>query len=255
MAKKDLPPLRIGDLSQMAKSPFHCRYAIDNPSVPTATMRLGSMAHAIMLGKAMPAVYPGPVRRGKEFEAFKAQYPEGETIYIESEVAEARKIARSLMDHKEACRLLMGRREETILWEFSGRLCRGTPDAFNTNESELVDLKTTVCAEARRFQWQALSLAYHAKLAWYQDGLEAAGIGLLERCALIAVENSPPYAVTTYQLTANALEFGRKLYRSWLEFYLACEKSNTWPSYPAGQLDAPEEGLELTIAGEAVEVA
>jgi len=252
---KTLEPLRIGDLAWMLKSPAHCRHAIDHPSPPTAAMRLGSMAHSIMLGKNVPVVYPGPVRRGKEYEKFKAAYPDEEVIYLESEVTEAKAIARSLMDHGEAVKLLFGRREETILWEFNGRPCRGTPDSFNTKESILCDLKTTVDASQNRFPWQALKLGYHAKLMWYMDGLKAAGVAELQRAFIVAVENKPPYAVTTYELTERAMDFGRRLYSSWLQSFLVCEQSNEWPGYPLGVLDAPEDDFTLTIDGEEVEVA
>ncbi len=249
-----MEPLRFSTLKWMAKSPAHCRYAMDHPTPPTAAMRLGSMAHAILLGKNAPVVYPGPVRRGKEYEAFKAQFPIDETIYLESEVSDARAIARSIMDHGEACKLLLGRREETVLWDFAGRPCRGTPDALNVRESVLVDLKTTVDASPERFPWQALKLGYHSQLAWYLDGLAAAGIANLDRCIIVAAENRPPYAVTTYQLTPRALDFGRKIYRGWLEQFLVCERSNEWPGYVLGMLDAPEEELTLTINGEVTEV-
>lgn len=251
-----LAPLRIGDLAWIAKSPAHCKWHLDHPSKPTPAMRLGSLAHAILLGKAMPVVYPGKARRGKEFEAFKASYPEDEAIYLDSELEEARGIARGLMDHGEAFKLLLGRREETVLWEFNGRTCRGTPDSFNTQESILTDLKTTVDAGPQRFPWQALRLAYHAKTAWYLDGLRAAGVANLDRAFLVAVESKPPFSVATYELTERAIDFGRKLYRSWLEQFLVCERSGQWPGYPLGVLDAPEdEGLTLEIGGEEVEVA
>ncbi len=251
-----MDPLRFSTLKKMAQSPAHCRYAMDHPSTPTPSMRLGTMAHAILLGKNMPVVYPGPVRRGKEYEAFKAQFPGEETIFLESEVSEARAIARSLMDHSEACKLLMGRREETLYWEASGRSCRTTPDTFNPRESLMVDLKTTVDASPNRFPWAALKLGYHAQMAWQQDAIEAAGIGKMERCIIVAAENRPPYAVTTFQLTDRALDFGRRLYRGWLEQFLVCERSNEWPGYVPGLLDAPEdEAFALTIGGEEVEVA
>jgi hypothetical protein len=250
----ELAPLRISTLCQMAKSPAHALYARDHDTPPTAAMRLGSLVHAIALGKNVPVVYPGPARRGKEWEAFKARHPEGEVIYLESELADARAIAGSLVAHPEACSLLMGRREETFTWTNSGRLCRGTPDAFNVRENALADLKICVDASPRRFSFAALALAYHAKLTWYADGLEKAGVGRFDRLFLVAAENKPPYAVATYQLTPHAMDFGRRLYRSWLEAFLVCEKSNHWPGYLPGLLDAPEE-FALTIGGEELEIA
>lgn len=248
-------PLRIGVLAQMAKSPAHCKYALEHETPATRTMNLGTLTHAILLGKNMPVVYGGGARRGKEWTAFKESHPEGTEIFLDSELELARQLAGSLMQHPEAYRLLLGRREETITWGIGGRSCRGTPDVFNTTTGVLADLKTTVDASPRAFSYQALRLAYHAKLAWYLDGLNAAKIGSFDRAYIVAIENKPPFAVGTFQLTERALDFGRKLYSTWLERFLVYERSAVpWPGYLPEVLDAPEEALELSIDGEMVEV-
>lgn len=247
-------PLRISQLAQMAKSPAHCKYAMDHESKATKTMNLGTLAHAFMLGKTMPCIYPGKARRGKEWTEFEARYPEGTEIFLESELTDAREIARAVMQHDDASRLMLGRREETILWTIAGRECRGTPDIFNTQTGLLNDLKTTATAERRRFTYQCLDLAYFAKQAWYLDGLKAAGIGGVERSFITAVENKPPYAIAIYQLTPGAIEFGRRCYRSWFEQFLVCEASNQWPGYPEQSLEAPDE-FALEIEGEEVAFA
>lgn len=247
-------PLRISQLAQMAKSPAHCKYAMDHESKATKTMNLGTLAHAFMLGKAQPCIYTGGARRGKEWEAFKALQPEGTEIFLESELTDAREIARAVMQHDDASRLMLGRREETIHWTIAGRECRGTPDVFNTQAHFLNDLKTTATAERRRFTYQAMDLAYFAKQAWYLDGMETAGIAGIDRSFITAVENKPPYAIAIYQFSPKAIEFGRRCYRSWFEQFLVCEASNHWPGYPEQTLEAPEE-FSLEIEGEEVAFA
>lgn len=249
-----MEPLRISVLCQMAKSPMHAKWALDNESKPSRTMDVGSLAHAILLGKEPGVTYPGKVRRGKDFEVFAAQYPEGTKIFLESELVESRGIARAIQNHDEASSLLLGIREETVLWDFAGRPCRGTPDVFNPATSTLVDVKSTADASPRAFRFTALRLAYHAKKAWYADGLAAAKRANIKRVFIIAAENKAPYAVCVYQLTPAALDFGRRLYSDWLNRFLVHEQSNYWPGYLPEQLDSPED-LELDFGGETVEVA
>lgn len=246
-----LPPLRISQLAQMAKSPAHARYAIDHDTKSTRAMNLGTLAHAFMLGKTMPYVYSGGARRGKDFEAYKATVPEGEEIFLETELTEAREVARAVMNHDEAAGLMLGTREETLTWEIAGRPCRGTPDIYNTATRVVVDLKTTNDASPRRFQYTARDLAYVPKLAWYFDGLAKVG-KRMERAFIVAVETKPPYAIAVYQLTDAAIEFGRKVYMSWFNQFRVHEDSNHWPGYHGDTLDAPSEDFSLAIEGEEV---
>jgi len=48
---------------------------------------------------------------------------------------------------------------------------------------------------------------------------------------LIAVEDKPPYVVTTYRLTPDAAEMGHRIWRAHFERLRVCEESNVWPAY------------------------
>ena len=245
-------PLRFSILRKMSQSPAHARHAMQFPDDrDTPQMRFGRLAHACFLGKNVPTVFEGD-RRGNKWRDFKEAH-EGEDIVTEKEFAQASEMAAALHAHKEARKLLMGAREQTILFEFAGRQCRVTPDAFSVKQ--LADLKTTTDASPRRFPFHAIRMGYHAQMAWTKDGLIAAGHPAPAEMSLVAIETRPPYAVGVYQMTARAEDFGRRLYRSWLEEFLNCERSGHWPGYPEGTLDAPEDSVELIDAfGDVLEV-
>lgn len=248
----ELAPLRFSVLKRMSQSPAHARYAMTFPDDhDTPQMRFGRLAHACFLGSNVPTVFDGD-RRGNKWKNFKLAH-EGEDIVTEKEFAQASAMASALHAHKEARSLLMGKREQTILFDFAGRSCRVTPDAFTPKVA--TDLKSTGDASPQRFPWHAMRMGYHAQMAWTKDGLIAAGYPAPEELSLVAIEVRPPYAVAVYQLTERAEDFGRRLYRTWLEEFLNCERSGQWPGFPPGTLDAPEDALELVGSdGEVMEV-
>ena len=247
----ELAPLRFSILKKMALSPAHARHAMQFPDDrDTPAMRLGRLAHACFLGLNVPTVFPGE-RRGNVWKAFKAKH-KGEDIVTEAEFETCSAMAAALHAHREARTLLMGKREQTILFDFAGRPCRATPDVFTTGH--LTDLKSTADASPHRFPYTAMRLGYHAQMAWYKDALIAAGFPAPGKLSLVAIETRPPYAVAVYAVTERAEDFGRRLYRTWIEEFLNCERSNDWPGYPPGVLDAPEDAVELVGAdGEVIE--
>lgn len=247
-----LVPLRFSILKHVAQSPAHAKWAMDHERPDTSAMRFGRLVHSCFLGSNVPTVYEGD-RRGNKWKQFVADHP-GEDIVKSDEFEQASQMAAALHAHKEARTLLMGKREQTILFDFAGRPCRVTPDAFTAKH--LTDLKSTGDAGPKRFPWHALRMGYHAQLAWAKDGLLAAGYPAPEELSLVAIETRPPYAVGVYVLTERAEDFGRRTYRMWLEEFLNCERSNHWPGYPFGTLDAPEDALELIGSdGEVMEVS
>ena len=96
-------------------------------------------------------------------------------------------------------------------------------------------------------------MGYHAQLAWYMDGVEAAGLPAPHDGYIVAVESKAPYAVVCYQLTPRAFDMGRRSYRLWLEQLAVCEQSNFWPGYVQSvtPLDVPEDET-LWINGEEI---
>jgi len=241
-----LAPLRYSRLKLMAKSPAHCRFALDQDLAgvedwdDTPSRRLGRLAHAVFLEQPLPVVFPGPRRAGKEWDAFKAANADREIVKQE-ELETALAMAAALRNHDEARELLRGGDiERTIFYELAGRACRSTPDV-HWNGKHLTDLKSTTDASPERFPWQALKLGYHGQMAMQFDAILAVGMKMPARIAIVAVENRAPFVVNVFPLTPDAIEFGRRVYRSYFEQFLVCEQNNHWPGYAQGVLTAPPD--------------
>lgn len=240
--------IHFSRLRLMAKSPAHYKAADEFPREDTLAMRIGRLIHAMVLGGTYH-VWDG-TRRGKAWDEFEVAHL-GEEIVTRSEVETAEPVAAAVIAHFGASALLDGDRERRVEWALAGRSCAGRLDVLGAGF--ITDLKTTTNAEPGWFTRHAIGMGYHAQLAWYRDGVEAAGLPMPERVYVVAVETKPPYVVTPLELTDRAIDMGRRTYRLWFERLLVCEKSDFWPGYVQGvaPFDVPEDEA-LFIDGEEV---
>ncbi len=250
-----MKPVHFSQLKHMASSPAHYFQATQGGWFSSAPQRLGAGSHAIIFGQPT-AVYPGKVRRGKEWEQFKQD--NADALWLSrSEEAQATVLADAVRNHREASALLFADDsavEQRIEWNFMGRACAGTPDV--RTGSYIVDLKTTKCAHPERFARDATFRSYHAQLAWYLDGVRLSGLGTPTEAYIVAVESTPPHPVTVLRLTDNAIDQGRRLCRIWLERVLGCERDNRWPGYCESIVPFDvETDLELTFSDQANDAA
>lgn len=239
-------PVRFSNLKAMARSAAHYRHAVEVKREDARHLRLGRAMHCILLGGRQVAIYPGAVRRGKEWDKFAAANQDCE-IFLVSEFSVAEEMADAVRRTPDAMRLLDGVRERRIEWEWLGRRCAGTPDA---HREVLTELKSTKCAEPGRFVRDGIWFGYHAQLAYYRLGLYASGTGAPREQYCIAAESAPPYPVTVLRMTPRAMEQGEKLCRVWMERLLACEAVGEWPGYVQGivDFDVPDDDLGLVFA-------
>jgi hypothetical protein len=221
------PPVRFSTLKEMRLSPAHYRHALSRDWTADY-LRKGTALHSYLLGGSEIVVYDGGVRRGREWEEFKAAH-KGATILIPSEAADVAGMRRSIEENDNAMRLLDGIRERTIHWTTNGRECRGTPDVVHPES--VVELKTAKTTNPEWFVRDAHKLAYHGALAWYSDGLRAAGLADPSSAFIVAVESKPPYPTVVFELTRTALEVGKRLYKLWWERLMVCEAVEHWPGY------------------------
>jgi len=243
-------PLRFSRLKLMGKSPAH--YAAYVPT-PTGAMETGTAADRLLLGGAVLA-YPGPVRRGKDYEAFCAANP-GALIVTQREGEIAHGIAEAVTACPDAMRLLQGERQHTIYWDFNGRACRSTPDV--RGDGFLTDLKTGETSDPRFFPFKVRRFAYHAQMSFYETAVQFSNLPPVTQSYIVAVEQAPPHVVTVYRLTEQTIELGARLWRTWLEQLQVCEASGSFPPYSQSIVDLElfEDGelLELGDAAEVVE--
>jgi hypothetical protein len=221
---------------------------------PTPAMRLGTIAHALVLEKAREAVTVYDGRRfGKAWDEFKTAM--GHTnICTPLELSRAGYIADAVKACPDAMSLLDGNVERTVAWRIGQRACNGTPDVWTGNR--IVDLKITADAHPSRFPWHARKMMWTSQLAWYADGIVSAGLGCPINLYIVAVEPKPPYPVVVYRMTDNAIDMAQRTYHLLWEQLMSCERTNCWPGYAGSivDLDVPEtdEEFALTIEGEEI---
>ena len=239
-------PLRFSRLRLMGQSPAHF---INADRIETSAMQTGTAADALIFGTAPVLVYPGAVRRGKEWESWRDGQDPGAHIVTKSEYESAAGIALAVRGHREAMEYLDGERQQTMFWTFDGVPCRGTPDVRGESKGRrrLVELKTGETSDPRRFHHKARRFAYHAALAWSEAGHALAGRGTIHDSYIVAVEQAAPYVVTIFHVTPETIELGARIWRTWFEQLKNCEASGVWPGYSDSvvELEMVDDDIEI----------
>lgn len=236
-------PLRFSALRRMGQSPAH--YAC--PQEPeSSAIDKGNAADALILGKTAQRVIPYRLtskRQGKVWDQFAAENDDA-LILTPKEYDDVMGMVESVRNHAEAMELLTGSIQETLYWTMQGRKCRGTVDV--RRPERIVDLKTGETSDPRRFGWKVRDFSYHGAMAWYQDGIELAGLPRPEQAYHVAVEQKAPHVVTVFRFTDHLLSLGRRLYRTWFEHLMVCESSGAFPGYSQSvvDLDLPDDGTD-----------
>lgn len=266
-----LEPLRHSALKRIGQSPLH--YAA-NVQSEAKWLDKGSGAHSAILGGKRMVTWDKVSdkgnqcpRRGKDFDAFAAKNQDA-LILLPDEYEQVQRMYEAVNRNQDAVDVLAGVHEKTVLWDavdvlagvpekpvlwdVAGRPCRGTPDV--DGGSYVTELKTTKCADPRKFMWDSLRFCYHGALAWYMDGLalQQGRKTMPTEAFIVAVESSAPFAVVVYSVPARALEMGRRQNRLWLERLLVCEASGEFPGYSQSivELGFPEDEPQLIFGAE-----
>lgn len=232
--------LHFSTLKNIEQSPMHLRHYLRHGIRVTKPMRMGTIVHRLVLGPQQGhdvVIFPGR-RAGVMWELFEKAHA-NDTIVTKAEWDEAEPIAEAVKRSAEAMRLLDGARLEVpVRWENLGVPCstRGI-DVVNDAQHVIADLKTTRSARPRAFMSQAARMFYHAQLAHYEDGAQANGIDTSGGVKLIAVESSPPYPVTVFNLPAQVRGVGRAKIAEWVERLRVCAEADHWPAYAQSEVE------------------
>lgn len=236
-------------LKTLAKSPLHYRWAIDNETIESRAMRLGTAAHTAVLERhkflSEYALWSQPTkagdktapRSGKAWKAFQAANS-GKQIITLAEHAEATAIGDAVRSNPDAARLLKkGQAEVVLRWADpeTGRQLKGRADWITTIDGRpvVVGLKTARDHRPVPFGNAAFSMLYHVQWAMYHDGYEAEH-GVQPWMVEIVVENKPPYDSTVYEVPEEVLGVGRDTYRNLLLLLAKCEQDDHWPGSNPG---------------------
>lgn len=242
-----LPPVRYSHLKHMARSPAHYLGAVVAKS---PNIEKGTAVHSLVLGGKRIIAYPGKVRNGGEWEAFKAANADAE-ILTKNDFEKAKAMADSVKSNRTAMKVLEGRHELEVDWTYMGRACQSHID--NVGADFVTELKSGMTSDPARFFWHSLRMHYAGQVAFYDEACRAKKLCDPKAHYIVCVEAAAPFVTTTFQLTERALEQGRRSFRLWFERLLACEAAGSWPGYCESvvDLDVPEEEPELTFGDEA----
>ena len=160
---------------------------------------------------------------------FEAEHP-GVEIVTAAMYARAGEAAAAVMTNTQAVKVLDGTAQQFIRWSIGDMACGGTPDVSGTR---LSDLKVTD-SDPAKFYWHGLKMGWHCQLAWYYDGLVAAGKPEPESVHIVAVRPKPPHIVTVFDLDDSMIDLGRREYRLALERLRICTDNDHWPGYVEG---------------------
>jgi exodeoxyribonuclease VIII len=249
-------------LKHLARSPAHLKTYLEQPPEQTPAMLFGQIVHQLLLEPDKPwnwAVRPpgldGRSKEGKEWRARVGDKPvldHHDWLHVEGVVA-------SVRSHPTA-RLALGsgKSEVSVFKQFHlGRtvLRKARIDFVNAGNA-LIDIKTTEDARPEAFARMIVNLRYHVQAAYYLDiWNDSLPIGQTpkESFVFIAVEKTPPYAVSVYDLAREAINAGRREYIRLLQLYMECEEQGEWPAYnpDVQEINLPTWALrkaELAIA-------
>jgi hypothetical protein len=129
---------------------------------------------------------------------------------------------------------VVGKAEQTLLWQEGDIWLRSRPDWITNDHRLIIDLKTTA-GSAEPSAWIRTMLGNGADL---QAVLGLRGIKTLDpksRCQFVfwVVEQNPPYASSFVGLSPQFLEMSEHKLERAIRDWSACTMTNTWPGYPS----------------------
>jgi len=240
-------------LANLAKSPYHYQWCLQNPKEPTPVMLLGTHAHTKILEpekhrkKYVVAPDVGD-KRNKDnkakWEAF-LESSKDKTIVTQDEMDLVNGMALSICESELATKLLSGGiAEQSVFWKHPvyGFDCQCRPDYLNPKYKAIVELKTTADCSPDKVQRAILNFKYHWQDYHYRSGMDIVATGEYETFVFIFVESKPPHSIAIRVLD-EGWRFGAELeteplYREYSE----CLEKDKWPKPPdeIGVIEPPK---------------
>jgi hypothetical protein len=246
-------PVRFTRLKHMSQSAAHYWQACQEDNDDTIAFRFGRGFHALSLGTPVHR-WTGKNRNSNDYKEFVAAHP-GEEVLTTKEWDNAHRMFEAIQRHATARELLFGKGtvlEETIEWQFGGRKCTSRPDARRGTEL-LVDLKSAMCSEPRKFNKDAVFRGYHSQFSFYNHAIADQFGAFPDQSMCVVVEKKKPHVVTVMELPKATLDEGAKAWRLWWEQLMVCEAANVWPGYTEAieKIEVFDTGdVKLIIDGE-----
>lgn len=239
MPREEYDALKLLNYSlakEIQESPAQLQHKARFPADDSPAKKLGRAGHLAILEpdkfRTQVVQWTGDRRAGKKWEEFEAANA-GKEILLPDEYRRASMIREAVMARKEAREAIEGTQSEvTGVGRLQGIDCKARFDALGRF---LAEIKTTRHANRERIQNDGARLLYHAQFAWYSDLLEAA-TGESRPMRVIAIQSEAPFCVAVFDVYAEELAAGRRLYHGWINRYAECLASGVWPEPTTGVL-------------------
>lgn len=230
--------LSASGAKHLLRSPAHYLAQKEKPMEPTASMRLGTAVHTMILEpeKADIEIARAPkvdkrTKVGKEtIELFEREH-QGKLILDADVFDKAAAIAEAVAKHPVARDLLKdGQAETSMLWKaYDGLPCKARFDYYRGDG--IVDVKTTQDASPEAFARSIASFKYHMQAAHYLQGYREVTGWDAEHFTFIAVESEAPYAIGIYTLDEASLMSGRILMQKAALAWRRAQEPAAWQGY------------------------
>ncbi len=195
----------------------------------------GSVAHAMILENSkfddFVRVSDMKTRTSQKFQQFRKDNAGFECL-TSNEFEDVKPVIEAVRDHPVAMALLYdGVVEKSITSEIDGVKTRCRFDAYSKIGSRkvLVDLKTTVDADYRKWVKKAADFRYHVQDAYYTDNMRNEGYQVDD--FIFIVVSHKTYEVGIYNLDHVAKDYGREAYMKNLQTLKWCRENDTYPLY------------------------
>lgn len=230
------PALNFSLAKHLLKSPAHFKAAMDDDQEETDAMRIGTLAHAMILeGKDLRDLYAikpaGMSFATKEGKAWR----DAQTLEIlkEEDANMIPKAAKAIAENPHAAHILKQcqHRETPIIGTIMGVPCKALLDCHGTDGKEwvIMDLKTAMDASERKFGATVADRDYDLQCAWYSTLLaNVEGIEEPPFWVWLAVEKSAPFVNEIYT-AADWIESGMRKMEIVLDRFKECTESGKWP--------------------------
>lgn len=216
------PALGSSNLKQILQNPYV--FAMGIKQEQTAAMALGSAVHTMVLEPhkfdeefAIAPEYDGRTKEGKEIRASFEASCIGKTILKQSDYEIANR-CRDAVKSAIAPFFKSGIAEASFFSEFDGIAVKCRPDWYNSDIATIVDLKVVQDASPDGFTKAIANFQYYLQSALYIDVLRSLGHDVA-KFVFVAVEKDSCNMVGVYELSPEAIDFGRSEIKRAIDIY------------------------------------
>ena len=230
----------------MRRSPMYYHHVLNNPQPETDAMRLGTLAHRMILEPNTVnniAIWGREewqkVRNGGKWDAFQRENA-GKQILTAGDFDKAVSMSASALENAPIRKYayLPGPTEVSMFWRHprSGRPMKARIDKLISETHTIADLKTTRDSRPFRFSTQAHTLGYVVKMAHYWSGYQIL-TGIAPAIKLLAIESKLPCESVVFNVSRDTLLLGLEELENLIYRIEECEQSGKWPALETDEVE------------------